>query len=113
MHKIAATDSVIGINYRYDAGRVITLPHTVVYSGPLRSCVEKAANSNVVVRSVVVPLAAIQRIDQLDAEYGLSKDASMQLAAFNNDAVRLSLSVGTWDETDQKALLRLALDTNK
>lgn len=115
MRKIAATDSAIGLRYNFNPRHPVPLPHNIVFCGPTLQEVEKAAAENVVIRGVPVPLTVLRNVDKLEAEYHLEKEASASFLELRDQesAVPLSLEVGKWNETDQKTLLRLALDADK
>lgn len=115
MQKIAATDDVIGLRYNYNLRSRVPLPHDIVFGGPSLPEVEKAAAENVMVRGVPVPLRVINLIPKIDCEFHLEKSAADRLIELRADgqAVPISHEVSTWPDTDQKTLLRLAIDADK
>lgn len=111
MHKIAATDDIIGLRYNYNLRSRVPLPHDIVFGGPSLPAVEKMAAANVMVRGVPVPLRVVQAIDALEIHYKLTKSAAEELVSLRaaSGGVPLSLAVEKWATEDQKELLRLAM----
>jgi len=109
MEKIAATDDLCGVKQRLDSHGDGYLPHEIVFSGPLKSLVEKEASENVLLRDILIPREAFASLDAKELEFKLSKSASEQLNKIKGepDAKDLSLTLGQWGEDDQKTLLRI------
>jgi len=111
MQKIAAIDYAAGIQPNYKVNAHTPTPFDIVFSGPLDTEVEKVATENVMVKDILVPLTAIQRIAPLDANFKLSKSAAESFAKIRecDDARDLSLTIEHWADNDQRTLLRLAV----
>ena len=112
MAKVAAIDHAAGLEPSYRLSSLVPNPFDIVFGGALVADAEKAAQENVMVREVLVPLDALQKITALDAGYRLSKSASDTFEKLRNtqDARDLSLAIEHWSERDQRTLLRLAVD---
>ncbi len=114
MRKIAATDSAIGLRYNFNPRHPVPLPHNIVFGGPTVEEVEKMAASHALIRGVPVPLEALRQIATVDAEFHLEKAAFDSFIALRSQesAAPLSLEVAGWGESDQKALLKMAVEAN-
>lgn len=112
MEKIATIDHTAGITPNYSKSAHVPTPFDIVFSGFLDSEVEKAAQENVLIRDIPIPLAELQKISPIAADYKLSKSASESFAKVRDceDARDISLTVENWLEDDQRTLLRLAVE---
>lgn len=112
MEKIAATDLVAGLRQELNIRSVIPNPYDVVFTGPLDIEVEKAASENILVRDVLIPLAAVSSIEKLDAEFRLSKSAAENFEKLRDctDAKDWSIAIEQWEPDDQRTLLRMAAE---
>lgn len=110
MRKIASIDAAAGLRTNLRVSSLVPTPYDIVFSGPPASAVTKAAKENVLIKDVLVPLAALGSVNERDAEFHLSKEASAQLARARDtdDARDLSLLIENWTDQDQRTLLRLA-----
>lgn len=109
MTKIAAIDDAAGLTYRFKESA--SFPHAldVVFTGPLLSEVEKQASCQVCVRDILIPLEEVKSISLVEADFKLSKSAgeSLRKNIETNDAKDISLAVMSWEEKDQRTLLRI------
>lgn len=112
MTKIAGIDDAAGIRVSHRQFSPVVNPYDIVFCGVLESEVEKCARQNVVVRDILIPLDEISKIDSTAAAFKLSKGAAESFSRLRDtdDARHLSLDIDTWDERDQRTLLRLAVD---
>ena len=109
MTKIAAIDDTAGLTYRFKESAVFPNALDIVFTGPLLSEVEKQATLLVSVRDVLIPLVEVKSLNLVDADFKLSKSAgeSLRKNIGTNDAKDISLAVMSWEEKDQRTLLRI------
>jgi hypothetical protein len=88
----------------------VLLPSEIVFCGPLVAEVEKVASEHAMIGEVFIPLAELKKIDRMEAEFKLSKQAgeSFLKNIDTEDAKDISVAVMSWSDSDQRTLLRMA-----
>jgi hypothetical protein len=109
MTKIAAIDDAAGLTYKLKESATFPNAADVIFTGPLVSEAEKQATLQVAIRDVLIPLEAVKTISLVEADFKLSKSAgeSLRKNIETNDAKDISLAVMSWEEKDQRTLLRI------
>lgn len=114
LQKIAATDSAVGVRYRYAATTHVPLPHDIVFCGTSVAEAEKVASCDVLIRGHLVPLPAFKKIPAEDFVYRMPDAGTgrrlRDLIKNASDASDVSLAVAELAHRDQVTLLKLAAE---